>query len=958
MKNEKRRGSPLAGLTVAAILLASTAGYVSALSKMFQSPLTFDESASDFLGNDMSDAPAAAQNQPASFQQYLGRTTAAWLINALPSYSSGRAREMWYLSLDSSGDRRAFELPPVTNTRVSGTYEALSTSTFNGLAPTTSAFAHSSSNASAGPSAPNAPLADQTWDGGTTGNGTAWYTTTNWVGDAAFAGSGSVTTNTDIATIPSTGTNPNIGINGATNATLYLGAINFTSASRLIGDSSNTSFTLQLNGATVNSVANVILRNSGTGTLTLAPTQSNAGVMSIALGNATDNIINIDGAGGITITALIKNGPGSKLTFNGNSTGILTIGGTTSNTYTGLTTVNVGEMDLSKTAALNAIAGNLTIGDSVGAANSATVKLINADQIANTSDVTINSDGLLDLNGKNETIDALNGAAGSSITLGIGTLTVGANNENIFTYAGTSSGTGGLTKAGSGILILSGANAYTGDTTIKAGELFLTSSGSLAAASTIRLGDTAINSPSAMFTFGSTSGGVTLTNPLIVQASASGTEGTRTLLGLAENGATNTYAGNITMNTELTVQSAAAGSTVANGPGILLFQGGTIDVKDNTFIVNSNLRGNNADTYSIQGTVVVNEVLGSSLATGGGVLKEGSGTLILQGTNNTYTGTDPGNLNNAAGTRIGLGILAIYGDGSLGLAPTNAANNVYFVAPTTATNGDSIAPTLRADAGGITLAPTRNVNIASGVTGQIDSNGNTFTVAGVINGGGNLAKIGPGTLVLTGNNTYTGTTTVNSGTLLVNGDQSAATGAVTVNNNGTTLGGNGIIGGSVTVNSGANLAPGNSNSTGILTTGAVTLQSGSNFVLELNNTTPGSGYDQLVVNGSVTLNLGNIVVMAGGGLNVGDKFFVVVNDGVDPVVGAFAQGATVTSGSDTFLINYLDDSGGGTAGNDISLTLTAIPEPSTWLGAALALVAIGYTQRRRLRGYRLSVLGS
>jgi autotransporter-associated beta strand protein len=345
--------------------------------------------------------------------------------------------------------------------------------------------------------------------------------------------------------------------------------------------------------------------------------------------------------------------------------------------------------------------------------------------------------------------------------------------------------------------------------------------------------------------------------------------------------------------------------------------------------------------------VVVNEILASSLATGGSVVKDGSGTLILQGTNNTYTGMDPTMLNNAAGTRIGGGILGIYGDGSLGLAPASATDNVYFVAPGTNTNVDSIAPTLRAETGGVTLAPTRNINIASGVTGRFDANGNTLTVLGVIDGPGNLAKVGPGTLFLAGNNTYAGTTTVNAGTLLVNGNQSAATGAVTVNNSGTTLGGTGIIGGSVTVNSGANLAPGNS--TGIITTGSVTLNSGSNFVLELNNTTPGTGYDQLVVNGSVTLNTGNIVVIAGGGLNVGDKFFVVVNDGVDPVVGAFAQGATVTSGSDTFLINYLDDSGGGLAGNDISLTLTAIPEPSTWIGAALALGAIVCAKRKRSR---------
>src|ERR1044072_5332484 len=43
--------------------------------------------------------------------------------------------------------------------------------------------------------------ANQTWDGGGTGNGTAWFTAANWVGDAGFPGSQSVTTNTDIGTI-------------------------------------------------------------------------------------------------------------------------------------------------------------------------------------------------------------------------------------------------------------------------------------------------------------------------------------------------------------------------------------------------------------------------------------------------------------------------------------------------------------------------------------------------------------------------------------------------------------------------------------------------------------------------------------------------------------------------------------------------------------------------------------
>src|SRR6266404_890718 len=100
MMKERRGGSPLAGLTVAAILLSRTAGYVSALSRMFQSPLIIEEAATDFLGDDTSVAQADSQEKTATFQQTLGRTAAAWLINALPGYSPSRARELWYLSLD------------------------------------------------------------------------------------------------------------------------------------------------------------------------------------------------------------------------------------------------------------------------------------------------------------------------------------------------------------------------------------------------------------------------------------------------------------------------------------------------------------------------------------------------------------------------------------------------------------------------------------------------------------------------------------------------------------------------------------------------------------------------------------------------------------------------------------------------------------------------------------------
>jgi autotransporter-associated beta strand protein len=72
----------------------------------------------------------------------------------------------------------------------------------------------------------------------------------------------------------------------------------------------------------------------------------------------------------------------------------------------------------------------------------------------------------------------------------------------------------------------------------------------------------------------------------------------------------------------------------------------------------------------------------------------------------------------------------------------------------------------------------------------------------------NLTKSNSSTWTLSSNNTYTGATTIAAGTLLINGNQSAATGAVAVN--GGTLGGTGTVGGTVTVASAGSVAPGTS----------------------------------------------------------------------------------------------------------------------------------------------------
>lgn len=130
-------------------------------------------------------------------------------------------------------------------------------------------------------------------------------------------------------------------------------------------------------------------------------------------------------------------------------TGTLTLTG--ANTYTGLTTITGGTL--------------------VAQGGSA---------IANTAGVTTGSAGTFALN-TSETIGSFAGSG--SLLLGSGTvLTTGGDNSST-SFSGTSSGAGGLTKTGSGVFQLTGANAFTGPLSVAAGNLSIVSGGSLSGAS-------------------------------------------------------------------------------------------------------------------------------------------------------------------------------------------------------------------------------------------------------------------------------------------------------------------------------------------------------------------------------------------------------------------------------------------------------------------------------------------
>ena len=154
--------------------------------------------------------------------------------------------------------------------------------------------------------------------------------------------------------------------------------------------------------------------------------------------------------------------------------------------------------------------------------------------------------------------------------------------------------------------------------------------------------------------------------------------------------------------------------------------------------------------------------------------------------------------------------------------------------------------------------------------------GNSFTLGNIGNhadGTRTLTKTGAGTLILTGNNTYTGLTTVAGGTLIVDSGAKVA-GAVTVNS-GATLGGYGTIDGLITMKSGGILSPGSS--IGSLTaTSGITFEKGSKYLFEIDKNN--AKHDLLTVsNGTITIQSGALldIVFLNGSEAEGDAFQVI-----------------------------------------------------------------------------------
>ncbi|MDD4890658.1 MAG: PEP-CTERM sorting domain-containing protein, partial [Phycisphaerae bacterium] len=183
--------------------------------------------------------------------------------------------------------------------------------------------------------------------------------------------------------------------------------------------------------------------------------------------------------------ALITGTGNVSINTNGNTAFWVQLGGTgaggsssSPNTYSGSTTITQGLVTLNKTAGVDAIPHDLTIGDGLGNAATAKVQLLGSNQINDSSVVTFKSDGLFSLNGLSDTVGAIssfaatNGQISNAVT-GASVLTLGASSGS-YTFSGVISNTTGtlkLVKNGGYTQELTGANTYSGGTDINNGLL-------------------------------------------------------------------------------------------------------------------------------------------------------------------------------------------------------------------------------------------------------------------------------------------------------------------------------------------------------------------------------------------------------------------------------------------------------------------------------------------------------
>jgi fibronectin-binding autotransporter adhesin len=563
-----------------------------------------------------------------------------------------------------------------------------------------------------------------------------------------------------------------------------------TTGTLTLGGNITYSATNNPNGAGI--LANLSLGGADR-TFTVGDSSAAATDLTIGDGDFSDTItlgtrtLIITGAGNTLINSIVG-ASGDTGGFTKDGTGTVTFYGDR-NYYTGTTTVNDGSLILDTLNSLTdeTIRGNLVIGDGIGAADSAVViyGTGNADnKIANTSAVTINSDGVLNLNNSDDTIGSFT-LSGGHITTGTGVLTLNGNitttanaaartavidgvldlglSTRTFTVANDTPASdltvnaainfGSFIKAGAGTMTITSDNTfgYGGTTTVNAGVLNIQHANAL--------GQTGVSDPTKGTTVAS-GAALQIQGGISVGAEALTLNGT----GVSSDGALRSLSGANSWAGTITLGSASRINTDA----------GKLTLNGSIVAINQNLTVGGAGDTTINGAI----------GTGSGTLtKDGGGTLELSG-NNTYTGA----------TAVTSGTVSILSNDALGstLGATTISSGATLAVSNNITSSEQITLSGSGVSGAgaiqnLSGANTLAGNLALAASSTIGAaSGSTLTAAGAVSGTGfALTKVGSGTLELAGTaaNTYTGGTNVNDGTILLNktaGLNALGTGAVTI----------------------------------------------------------------------------------------------------------------------------------------------------------------------------------
>jgi fibronectin-binding autotransporter adhesin len=819
-------------------------------------------------------------------------------------------------------------------------------------------------------------------------------------------------------TLSSTGTNNVITTDSNVTATLSsalstgagitkagLGTLIFNTAQGYTGGTTVNGGTLQLGDGTNNgSVALNITDNSV-----------------VAFANGTSLIYgNVISGGG----SVVVSGPGT-LSLSGQnsySSGTTVSGGTlalgASNTLptTGAITVNGGTLDLagntqtagavtvssSGMAIISSVAGGTLTGSSyvVNNGNSPTPATVSAVLAGTGSALTKSGAGMLVLsnantytggttiNGGTVSISADNNLGSGNITLGGGTLqttaTFAASSKTIALTSGTSSffdAYGQNNTYGA----ISGSGGLTVEDTSGGGGGNLTTS----AAYTQTTGSLTIGSQ-ANFTLGGPAGststftGATITGNLIVSTATAG----------RVNFNTGTFAGAGAIDIQpltgsaITNTSGTAGGTEnvnivlnsTNTTGAGFTKG---DVTQSTYALGNAITSiggtSSGQTLTIGGVISGYSDLNiGNSATGGG-----GGNLVLNAVN-TYQGTTT--INTAGNVLIGVdnalpsGTDVIFGTLSTIGASTHLDLNGHNLAVGSLSSGTNAG-----SANGITNGGTSDSILT--VQGSTTP-ANAFK--GILSDGAtnklSLVKAGSNTLTLTATNTYSGSTTINGGTLALsttstNNNNIAKSPTITIGASGTlnvagvtgtggftlasgqTLQGTGTVSGGMTVGSGSTIAPGTSGTPGTLNTGNITLGgSGSyNWQIADANGSPGTGYDTLNATGALTIaatpsskftiNLGTLNSgSAGNAANFDNtqSYEWVLAATNSPISAVNPSDFTINTGSSDGAGGFSNGLGGGTfsvvaSGDNLDLDFTAPVVPLYWSGTGTDKNNWGFT---------------